>query len=279
MKRTRVFYSDNGTLTDYTTGLGKYRSGAETIAGFIAAEDYLYIGNVAPFNHFYIKLGATANTTTTTMSIEYWGGREWESTVEIIDETDGLQQSGFVTFVPDRNEGWHQEDTSGSGSTITGLTSIVVYDLYWARIKLSADMDPNVILSWIGQKFSNDDDMNAEYVDLNRSDMKTAYEAGKTDWEEQHVRAAEVIIKELISSNIVWSKNQVLERQTFMLPSVSKCAEIIYSGFGDDYADQKETSRKEYKSRLNLGIYNTDINKDGKLDEKEMRAQQGFFSR
>ena len=134
-------------------------------------------------------------------------------------------------------------------------------------------------LSWVGQKFSDDDDLGAEHPDLTLSSVISAYESGKTDWEEQHVRAAELIVRDLIGQKIIYSKNQILERETFMLPSVSKVAEIIYSAFGDDYSDQKAAARGEYKERFSKSIYDVDLNEDGDLSLKEMSFRQGFMKR
>ena len=275
---TRIFYSNDGTLTDLSTNLSNYHSGTYTFADFVAAEDYIYIGNIAPFNHFYLKMG-TASVASSTMSISYWGGNTWTSAVEVIDETSGLTQDGYVTFIPDRNTGWQSGNTNGQGQTVTGLTSVTVYDKYWIRVAFDTDLTDNCIINWIGQKFSNDDDLGSEFPDLNRSAVLTAFESGKTDWEEQHVRAAEIIVKDLVSKQVIFSKGQVLDRDTFMLPSISKVSEIIYNSFGDDYMDQKKESRTEYSLRMNKSIYDVDSNRDGELTINEMSNRQGFMSR
>jgi len=278
MRTTRILYSDNGTLTDLTTELSNFHSGTYTFSGFTAAQDYIYIGNIAPFNHFYLKMG-TASVSSTTMSVHYWSGNDWQEVVEIEDETSGLTQDGFVTFVPSKNYGWVNADTSGRGQQVTGLTSVTIYDKYWIRISFNNDLTADSIISWVGQKFSNDDDLGSEFPDLVRSSVLTAFQSGKTDWEEQHVRAAEIIVKDLISRNIIYSKNQVLERNSFMLPSVSKVAEIIFNSFGDDYTDQTKNARKEYISRMDKSIYDVDLNNDGELSKKEMKYRQGYLTR
>jgi hypothetical protein len=278
MRTTRVIYSDDGTLTDITTEMANFHTGSYTFSGFTAAEDYIYIGNIVPFNHFYLKMG-TASVASSTMSIDYWTGDSWQATVEIDDQTEGLKQDGFVTYVPDRDHAWIDGNTNGQGRQITGLTDLTIYDKYWIRISFSNDLTADSIMSWIGQKFSNDNDLGSEYPDLNRSTVLTAFEAGKTTWEEQHVRAAEIIVNTLISQKIIYAKGQILERSSFMLPSVSKVAELIFNSFGDDYADQKKDARNEFEKRMNKSIYDVDSNLDGELTEKEMAARQGFMVR
>jgi hypothetical protein len=60
---------------------------------------------------------------------------------------------------------------------------------------------------------------------------------------------------------------------------VSKTAELIYSGLGDDYIDQKTAARNEYKSRLKKDIFKTDKNANGILEPFEERVRQGRLHR
>ena len=115
MRQTRIIYSDNSTLSDWGVELNNFHSGTQTFS-FVAAEDYIYVGNVVPFNHFYVKM-ATASVASSTMSVSYWSGSQWRSAVEVIDETGGLTSDGFVTFVPDRDHGWVNADTDRDWET------------------------------------------------------------------------------------------------------------------------------------------------------------------
>jgi hypothetical protein len=196
-----------------------------------------------------------------------------------VDETKGFTQSGFIYFVPDKDTGWAQESTNDDGSVVTGLTTVKIHDLYWLRIKSSANWSANTILSWVGQKFSDDDDLRSELPDLVRSAMLTSFEAGKTTWEEQHVKAAEIIAQDLVTSNIIDFKEQILIKEEFMLASVQKVAELIYSSFGDDYAVRRENARVEYGKRMNKSIYRVDKNANAILSSAEESARQGFLGR
>jgi hypothetical protein len=277
MRKTRILYKDNNTINDWTTSLNNYNQGTETFS-FVANEDAIYIGNIAPFNHFYIKLD-TPNTANTTMNLQYWSGTGFNDVAEIIDETNGLTQEGFVTFTPDKNEGWVEQDTSGSGGTIDELNAVEIYDKYWLKITFSDDLDPDCVISWIGQIFSNDDDLATEYPDLVRQNVLTAFESGKTNWEEQHVKAGEMIVRDLIGKRVITSKNQILERESFKLASVSKVAQIIFNSFGDDYVDQRADAMREYQKRIDKSIYDIDLDGDARLDPYEAKARQGFLSR
>ncbi len=109
--------------------------------------------------------------------------------------------------------------------------------------------------------------------------MITAFKAGQTDWEEQHIKAAELLVRDLVESNVLDNRNQILVRDKFKLAAVAKCAELAFRGFGDDYIDDKVASRQEYDRRRKMRIYLVDKNPDGRLDRQETRSKQGTLSR
>lgn len=272
----RFIYSDNGSLSDFSQNLKKYKSGNNTFT-LISAEDSLFIGQDVPFNHVYLKF-STPNVNTCNLSLSYWDGQEFHSAVEVVDETDGMKQDGFLSWVPDKNEQWDRESTNFDGESVTGLDTITIYDKYWLKIDSDADFSATTI-DWVGNLFSSDDDLGTEFPDLVRTNFKIAFESGKTSWEEQHVRAAEVIIKDLKSMNVIAHEGEILDKDEFTLASVYKVAEIVYNALGDDYVDQKLEARKEYFSRLKKGVYKVDKDRDAIIDNGEKFKRVGFFSR
>jgi hypothetical protein len=279
----RVIFSNNGTLEDLTVNLNNYHSGNSTL-DFIAAEDKLFIGSRFPFNSIYINVG-TANSATSAMTIKYWDNSNFVSSVEVIDETSvggaSLAQSGYITFVPSRNNSWSREDTvdSKGNEDVTGLGGVTIYDQFWIEITFSADLDAGTQLSWMGDIFCEDADLDSEFPFLARSNVKTRFEAGKTDWQEQRVRASKVLIDDLISSAVINSGDNLLERHKMMPACVMKTAEIVFNAFGDDYQDNKKEARIEYKSRIKKDIFSVDRNEDGMLSVEESRTRQGRLRR
>lgn len=274
-----VIHSNNGTLTDISKSVLKYASGTSAIADWVAAQDYLYLGSRAPFNHAYFKLSVVSATASNVMTVQYWDGREWRDAHRVEDETSGFTASGFVTFYPDKRYSWEQESTNDQNETVTGLTTVNVYDLYWMRIKFSLDIPAGFTLAWAGQKFSDDDDLNAEFPDLVRANMLLAFGTGKTSWEEQHVKAAELTALDLIASEVVDWSGQILVREEFTLAAVMKVAEMIYGALGDDYVDQRDRAAREYKSRLDKSVYRVDKNQNAILDKGEDTQRVGFMTR
>lgn len=272
----RFIFNNNSVIKDLTVGLNKYDDTSTAFA--YQSGDYLYINSSLPFNNIFIKVGSP-NAVATTMSVGYWTTDGWISAIEVIDETNGLFQSGRVTFTPNRDKGWEKEDTNYSGNTIDGLESLNIYTSYWIRISFNQTLTSTTRLDWIGQIFSDDDDLNAEFPNLNRNNVRQAFQAGKTSWEEQHVRAAELIIKDLEDNQILNSGNQILIASEFKNASVQKVAEIIYTAMGDDYADQKTEARREYQSRLSRRIARVDRTAQAIVTNSEKGNETGFLRR
>lgn len=282
----RIIFSDDGTLSDFTVNLNDYFSGTSSIASLVATEDALYIGSRFAFNHIYCKISA-ANDQASVMSIATWDGSNWNAVAEVFDQTSSsgatLAQSGYITWVPDKNKHWAQDDTQSStgGEQITDLGGANIYDHYWIKITFSADLGASTALSWLGYKFTDDNDLGTEFPDLVRSATLTGFESGKTDWEEQHVLCAKLLIDDLIKNKIILSGKQLLEREIFKGASVQKCAEVIYGGLGDDYKDDRNDAKKEYEKRLQKGNYLIDRDEDGFLDDQQevRRFSQGSIIR
>lgn len=273
----RVLFSDNGTLIDYTTALNNYVSGSKTF-NYTTAQDALYIGSKLPFNHIYFKLG-TLNVVAATMSVSYWSGTTWEPVVELTDETSGFTSSGFIKFTPSKQSQWQMASTNNDGSSITDLTSVTIYDLYWLKITFDATLTTSTTITWAGNLFSDDDDLATEFPDFAKTSVKTSFAAGKTNWQEQHVKAAAVLAQDLVDMGIIYETGQILNRQDYIEASVMKTAEIIYRALGDDFSDQRQQAREEYQLRLAKRVHKIDNNADAIEQVVERRQETGWMSR
>ena len=276
----RIIFSDNGTLNDFSVKLDNYHAGVESFE-FVSADDYLYIGSRFPFNSFYLKFG-TLNATVSTPSISIWDGNQWRSTVDLVDQTYGMTQSGYISFVPSKERsGWAQDDTvlNNGNEEIMGLGDVTIYDQYWLRLSLTSDLDAGTTLSWIGHILCQDDDLYSEYPLFNSSTMKSAFESGKTDWEEQRVAASNLLISDLISRNIILNQGQILDVSKLKYAAVCKTAQVIFNSMGDDYKDDAQMAKNEYDLRISNGVLNIDLNNNATLDKDEARFRQGYLFR
>jgi hypothetical protein len=242
----KVIYSDNGTLSDETAILENYVSGAGN-KSLVAADDYVYIGSKYPVTSKYIK---RTNTGGGALTLEYWDGTTWRAAVNL--QNGSSAGSGYISWETDKRYGWKRDDTSVDGSErITGLGDVTLYDYYWLRLSWASDHTWD--WSWVGDLYCTDDDLGSEFADLTRSAVMTAFETGKTDWEEQRAQASKLVSQDLKRLISLPGAVQVIAREQLMLPTVAKTAEIIFRGLGSGYVQSMEAARKEYESRSRPG--------------------------
>jgi hypothetical protein len=276
-----IIFDDNGTNVDLSMSLNKFRTGTQVI-DLVAAEDALYIGSDLPFNHRHIDV-QVPNDQASIASVQLWNGSDWKDVALTADFTESggitLAQSGLISWIPDRNESWSPEQDS---EDVDGLTIEGVYDYYWAKITFNNDLNSLTELKFIGHLFSNDDVLFDYMPDLNNTALMDSFElpAGtKTDWLDQHYAAAEAIIREIRSSGVIKSANQILKPTNFETPSVYKTAELIFQGLGNSYRDDRDDARKLYKEAMKMTFYDVDENANANLDKKEKKKSMRYFTR
>lgn len=280
---SRVIFKDNTVLNDISVAQNDYHSGTSTLA-IVALEDNIYIGSDLPWNHRYVDV-SSPNAATSTMSAKIWTGSVWEDVVDFVDQTKTtagvtLSGSGIISFAPDRNgSGWSREETT---EDISDLSTLKIYNLYWAKLSFSANLTGTTALRYIGHKFSTDGELGAYYPELVLTATKTQFESGKTDWSAQHVLAAEEVVADLRrkveTSYNFRSPNQILGWEMFSKPSIHQVAMIIWRAFGDAYKDNFLDAEKEYYKTLNR-LFNgmlIDRDLDGRVAVSERAPVAGF---
>lgn len=276
----RVIFNNAGTLTDASIALSNIHSSSQ-VFDIQSATDYIYLGSDLPFNHRHIDLVAV-NSNAASVSIDLWDGTSWVPAIDIIDQTvvtgATLAQDGIIAWRPDEDESsWSWDDTDDMANS--GLQTLKIKGLYWARMSFSADLSSTLSFNYIGYKFSKDEELESEYPELSLSTMKAAFKTGKTDWNEQALVAAEYIINDLRQMNVITSQNQILDWRVFSKASVHKTAEIVFRAFGDDYKDNMLEANKQYKLSLQAKQYNVDQNRDATLTEAETKPITTFLER
>lgn len=270
----RVFFSDNGVLSDLSRALGDMFNQTQSLT-VVAAEDKLFIGGDQPFNHRFVKV-ATANTNACVVSVDIWNGSAWVPAVDVLDGTSTggktFAQTGIIQWTTDRNKGWEREADSDD---VTGLEGTHVYDMFWVRLSFSANTSATV-LSYMGHKFGDDNFLGGYYPDFVRTKMIAAWETGKADWDEQHILAAEELIRDLRKRRYVLSGAQVFDWELFSVPAIHKCAHIIMTGLGPDYIDRAIEAQEAYQNELENTMAGLDRNRDGRLSLEERKPVVGL---
>lgn len=282
MKRSqRVIWSDNGTLKDISASVAEFRTTA-LVVDFVAAQDAIYIGSELPFNHKHFELSAV-NALTSAPSVSIWRGA-WIPVKDIIDETKtsptagiSLAQSGAISFAMDKtNAGWQCQETSND---VTGLSGTYIYDLYWTKWTWSADWTSTTSISYIGQMFSDDNDLLPLYPDLRNSTLKTTFQSGKTDWREQALLAARAIAEDMRNRGLLVRADQIFDCSLLNTASVHKTAALIYAGLGGNYVAAWKQAEARYDNAMKLRFPETDRNGDGEVSGSEKAFSTVYMTR
>lgn len=274
----RIIFINNSEEKDVSRELAKFDSLESSLS--ITSDDNLYIGTRLPFNHFFIEIeNGNTELTKPDFTIETWDGDRWRQCFDIIDGTNGLSESGHIEFTPDKEWQWWRYDTNYSNSVIEGLKNFKIYDKYWLKISFSENLSEDIKIKYIGNKFSDDVDLKLEYPDLLRTSVLEAFEANKINWNDQHFRAAEIVIKDLIDMGVIEEKGQILNWRDYTDAAIHKVAEIAFISFGSSYTDNSVAARREYQDRISKRIHRVDRNKNAIEDIEESFNVTGFMSR
>ena len=282
LRYNRILWKSGASLLDKSLELSDILSDALTF-NFVNATDYMYIASDLPFNHRYFDVGVV-NALAASLTVQLWDGTSWKDAIDVIDETSvggvPFAKSGIISWGQDPDTTlWGYDDTdemTGSGVE----TGPKIIGLYWARLKWSADLTGTMTLKYVGHRFSNDSDLEAEYPDLSRSALKNAFKTGKTDWNDQIVIASEYLVEDLRGGkNLIRNANQLLDWRLFKHASVHKTAEIIFRAFGQDYEQNLKDAIIAYKKSLSVGKFNIDQDRDLQLSEIEKDTNVTYMSR
>ena len=261
---------DTGSLTDLSVNLNDFDANASVIA--LTTTGFLYIGSDYPFGGRYFDV-SVANSNASTLSVELWTGNNttWVAATDVIDETSSggitFAQSGKITWKKDLSTNWRIEATED----IPELSTFAIPEMYWARLKVSADLSGTTALKSVLWKFSEDADIDHFYPKLNSNGLNR-FKSGKTNWDEQHFRAGEAIIRELKRQEYTVSENLILSFDLFNEASVHKVAEIVFNGFGKSFEQDRDDARKYFVDAMDLTNFLVDKNQNLILDRNETFA-------
>lgn len=271
----KFIYSDAGSLTDASSLLDDYYAGSLSLV-FTAADDKVYLGSKYPFTRKFLKV-STANASASVLSVKYWDGTAWRTATNVQDGTavagKTLAQSGYLTWETDKRYSWACDDTTSNGTEkITGLGNTTLYDFYWVEVSLSANV--TAALDWAGDVFCTDNDLGSEFPDLNRAEVQHLFSESKSDWEEQRITASRLISQDLKRLMSPGTDQRILGADQLLLPCVSKTAEVIFRALGAGYEKNYETSRDEYKRRMDPSQFVTDQTNEGRASAENVQASR-----
>jgi hypothetical protein len=274
----RVFYSDNGVLTDYS--LAAQNSDTIPLA-ITASQDYVYIGQYFPFNNAFFQL-KTVNALPSISQVQYWNGKIWVNARDVIDGTKvsgaSLARSGVIQFSPDREEQWNNVDDTTNSNAPSELSSLEIYDLYWMRFKWSADLSLTTELENIGYSFCTDEMLNA--IDSELSNYLLPWGgAGKVNWIEQIMLASQHVIFDLKAKGFIVSPGNILRFDDVSLATCYRTLAIIYGRLGDPFRIRYQDALNSYAELISVKRFTFDANSNARVDKQEISSSVGGLVR
>lgn len=273
----RVLKHNGTTLTDYSI-----EAQNDTVpAAFVAATDYLYVGQYYPFNNVYFEL-SVANTNAASLSIEYWDSRQWRSAVDILDATKSagvtLARNGVIQFSPDIDFNWTQVRDTTKQDTPPHLQGREMYDLYWIRIKASADLSAGTVLKRVGYSFTTNAMLSGIDPEINQY-LTPWGGASKLNWDEQIQLASLHLVADLRGRGIVVHAGNILRFDDVALAAAYRTLALIYGPLGQAFDSRRKMALEEYERLLNVKRFTIDTDNNGRVDRNEISNTVGVLVR
>jgi hypothetical protein len=232
-----------------------------------STNDYLYIGQLYPFNNFYYWL-KVANSNSAKMKIEYWSNNGWIEAIDLLDGTNAFAKSGLVQFSPNKDSVWtYIEDTLNH--TGFDLNTKSIYNQYWIRISFDTNLSALTTFNKIGYAFTSTQQLNKLDVEINS--FYASFENGKSDWIKEILTASELLILDLKTRNVLVSREQILKIEDVSILTDLKALELIYSNLGKAYDDKRERIIKDYEFLIkSFNNFTVDKNQTGLASKDQM---------
>jgi len=145
-----VLYYNGSTYTDYSNKFFEPAREAQVIQ--VTDSDYIYVGFSKPINKLYLDL-SVANTTASTMTVEYYNDSVWASVSNLYDDTRGCTRNGFIQ--------WDYIDVND-----VDKTTIDSKELFWYRISFSTTLHSTTSFNCFTMIFADDQDLKREFISI-----------------------------------------------------------------------------------------------------------------
>jgi hypothetical protein len=244
---------------------------------FTKDEDHLYIGQQMPFNNFYVWMDTPSTSTSGEMVVEYFDGVNWVESVDLIDGTNGLQQSGCVQFVPDKDHSWQVVDDPSQLSGFA-LSTLKIYNLYWVRVKLSGTCSAGTKIKRIAYAFCMSSDLKTHKPDID-SYLVAWGGASKADWTKEILAASEQVVIDLKARGLITHPGQILLMDDVTLACQYRAVANILFGLGPSFDDTRTVVEKAYSSSLSIKRFTIDVNRSGRIEPAELALTVGTIER
>lgn len=254
-KETKVLLNS----TDISQDLQDPGAGTELIA--LTTSDALYLGSPGKFTNRHFNL-SVPNTTPSTLSVSVWDGSAYVAVANLDDSTNGMTETGFVSWDVPEDVDWRSHEQTGFTST-SGEDS----KLFWARIEVSADLDGTTAVQSIMNIYADDDMLKVYYPDI--VDDSRYLPPGQTDFLRQHQAAKDLCVLRLRQRRVITQEDQVIDRFEYAEAATHAAAKIILMPIEPEGSPLLLRAEASFSNEINELAKSIDVNRDGKVSDTE----------
>lgn len=238
---------------------------------------YLYLGFKQPFTTRYINL-SVVNTNACTLAVSYWDGSAWTAVEDLVDETNGFTQSGFISWL---NFGqWDRKSQTPIIAVGSENEAQLDLEYYWVRITTSVDMSATTAIQSVTNLFCHDTLMATYYPEI-LSDTRYL-PSNRTDFMEQYQAAKDHVVRRMRQMGKITDEGDILDIVDVSVAAVHATAYIILNPIAKGSDELRAAANDAYKAceaELSRGTQAVDTNKDGMIVPAEKFSGTLFLSR
>lgn len=240
-----------------------------TLAFNLLTTEKFYVGFYKPFTTRYFSF-STANATAVTVTAKYWDGTTYRVVEDLVDQTVGFTQSGFISW--ENLSGWEKKAQTG----------VADEELYWMEFSVGTNLDAGCTLQSVVNIFC-DSTMLREYYPELVSD--TSYlPPGRTDFMEQFVAAKNRVVQRLKKDGIIEDESQIIDINEVAVAATHATAYVILSGLAvlaGDEASQKraDMALDAMNQELNEVKLDLDLDDSGIIEDDEKEVGNTVLTR
>lgn len=243
---------------------------ANPLAFNLLTTDFFYIGWRGRFTTRHFNL-ATANATTSVVTVEFWNGTEWEAVDDLIDGTNGFKQSGFISWELEAGKNWQKRNISPIDAD---------KELYWVRLSVGTDLDAGTQLQSVLNLFTDDEFVRIYYPEF-IANSAAWLPPGRTDFMDTHVGAKNLIITRLKQMKLIQDETEVIDVNQVAIAAAHAFAHVLLApiAVSEDNQGLRDQAKEGLSFELSRTNIHVDSDEDGRIDEQEKRNTHGTLTR
>lgn len=248
------------------TTLETNSNNSDTLAFNLSTSDEFYLGFKKPFTTRYFNL-SVVNSVSNSVSVKYWNGTQYTAVNDLVDQTVGFTQSGFLSW--QNATGWQESNQS----------PISDHKLFWIEVTVDTGLHADTVLQSVQNIFCDANLVRAYYPELitDASYLPT----GRTDFIEQFQAASRLVVQRLKQDGIIEDESQIIDVNDVCIAAVHAFAWIVLNPISQTDESKSKLSDiwDTFNNELNKSHASFDYDDSGVIEDDEENIGTVFIKR